>query len=382
MKKRGLLLILATLFLLPSCASKYEAQTNQAENIVLGNEIIVPFSSPMTLTLFQRGEMKRYFPAFNQAIREAHTLGDRYRAYPEINNLKTINDSYGTNREIIVDERLFSLLSLALDLTEITGGYFNPSIGPLTDFWRPILEKETTLIDRDKLAEARTCLVAPGDIKKIVELNEENNGVTFHAIPGCVGKGSLSLDAIAKGYALDLTSDLFVDTEALLDGGRSSMKARGINPRPDRDTWNIAILSPFGGNIGILALEGDNSFSTSGDYEQTVTISEKKYHHILNPETGESAAYYRSISLYAKDNAGVLDALSTALFNIDDFAVIKKIIEKTEEKYDTNIEILLEKETDDGKIDVYLTKEFNEHMLPDQWSADVRRVYLLDEIWN
>jgi thiamine biosynthesis lipoprotein len=57
----------------------------------------------------------------------------------------------------------------------------------------------------------------------------------------------------------------------------------------------------------------DHSFSTSGDYERGFVKDGVRYHHILDPRTGQPARASRSVTVRAKD-AFTADAWSKVLF--------------------------------------------------------------------
>ena len=86
-------------------------------------------------------------------------------------------------------------------------------------------------------------------------------------------------------------------------------------------------------------------------------------HHILNPYSGHSEDYYRSITLFSESRPDVLDALSTALFNIDDFNLINEIIDNVEEKYDISIDFMFQKELSDKKLNLYLNKGYEDTII-------------------
>ena len=57
----------------------------------------------------------------------------------------------------------------------------------------------------------------------------------------------------------------------------------------------------------------DTAVSTSGDYERFFEEDGVRYHHILDPSTGDSARAVRSVTVLGTD-ATFTDALSTSVF--------------------------------------------------------------------
>jgi thiamine biosynthesis lipoprotein len=79
--------------------------------------------------------------------------------------------------------------------------------------------------------------------------------------------------------------------------------------------WRLAIQDPRGPHDRIFAAVDltDSTFSTSGDYERFFIKDGRRYHHILDPATGEPAQGCRSVTIVAK-SASVADGLSTGVF--------------------------------------------------------------------
>jgi thiamine biosynthesis lipoprotein len=57
----------------------------------------------------------------------------------------------------------------------------------------------------------------------------------------------------------------------------------------------------------------DHAFSTAGDYERSYVVNGKRYHHILDPRTGQPADACRSVTIWA-DTALLADEIDDAVF--------------------------------------------------------------------
>lgn len=124
---------------------------------------------------------------------------------------------------------------------------------------------------------------------------------------------AIDLGGIAKGYAVDRAIDILkaagVSSAVVAAGGDS----RIIGDLGDRPR-TIGIRHPRreGEHIVMIPL-ADTAISTSGDYERYFQREGVRYHHILNPVTGDSARGLQSVSVLA-DKAIDSDALSTTVF--------------------------------------------------------------------
>lgn len=57
--------------------------------------------------------------------------------------------------------------------------------------------------------------------------------------------------------------------------------------KPDGSSWNVAVTDPRAENeddyLGVVALNGTEFLSTSGDYEKYFIENAVRYHHIMDP---------------------------------------------------------------------------------------------------
>ena len=162
-----------------------------------------------------------------------------------------------------------------------TQGYFDPTIGPLVDYWGfGVQKRKIEEIDK-KLVEEKKALVNFSDID-IFDL--ETTKI-------CKKLGQqLNFNAIAKGYAVDKLVEYLIAQNlayALVEIGGET---RAYDLKSNGEPWTIGINRPEPGAsvrdvIEYLSLT-DVSIATSGDYRIFYESDGRKFVHIINPFTG------------------------------------------------------------------------------------------------
>jgi thiamine biosynthesis lipoprotein len=125
---------------------------------------------------------------------------------------------------------------------------------------------------------------------------------------------SIHLGGIGKGYAVDRAASILrrrgLGAFMVQSGG--DIYAAGLK---DGRPWRLGIQDPRGpANQHFAELDlSDGTFSTSGDYERAFLKDGRRYHHILDPATGEPARGARSVTIVTT-RAVLADGLSTGVF--------------------------------------------------------------------
>ncbi len=191
------------------------------------------------------------------------------------------------------------ILKKAIEYSELSDGYFDPTVKPLVDLWMKKTKKTGRIPRPEELTEAMELVgwknLAIDENRKMARFLQEGMQVT--------------LGAIAKGYAVDrgyeILKDFGVESGLVNIGG----DLRGFGSR----TWRIGIQDPRGeGILEVLELE-NFSIATSGDYMRMFFIGKRRIHHLINPKTGEPATECMSVTVIT-ENCVDADALSTAVF--------------------------------------------------------------------
>ena len=261
---------------------------------------------------------KETFAAYVQELHDEletyHQLYDIYNNYEGINNIKTINDNAGI-QPVKVDEKIIDLLDYAIEMDIQTGGKVNVAMGSVLSIWH---QYRTEGIDDPVNAKLPPMeeLRAASEHMDIQDVIIDREASTVYLKDQ---EMSLDVGAVAKGYATEqvcqkLEQDGF--SKALVSVGGN---VRGIGVKDDGSRWKVGIQNPNLKNderyLHTVYVE-DKSLVSSGDYQRYFTVNGKTYHHIINPDTLMPSDAYASVSILCRDS-GMADALSTAVFNMD-----------------------------------------------------------------
>jgi len=188
-----------------------------------------------------------------------------------------------------VSDDLFFVLAKAKEVSELSDGAFDVTIGPVVRLWRQA-RKDRQLPDDE---ERKAALGRVG--YKNMELDRKEKTVTLR-VPGML----LDLGGIAKGYAADEALRLIAAngiTSALV---AASGDIAVSGPPPGKSGWRIDIAPLPGQKDKRQLLLKDMAVSTSGDAEQFVEIAGVRYSHVVDPRTGLGLTGRRSVTVIAR----------------------------------------------------------------------------------
>ena len=235
-----------------------------------------------------------------------HRLFDIYHTYDGMNNLKSVNDAAGT--AVTVDDALCDLVAFGIEAYERTDGRVNIAIGSLSAVWHgyrtaAIRAPASAALPTD---EELLCAAAHTDVTA-VEVDRDRSTVYLRD-----EEMRLDVGAVAKGYAVERVAETLIArgvTGVILNVGGN---IRVIGTHADGRDFTVGVESPSGGYTATLAVR-DLSVVTSGSYLRYYTVNGKRYHHVIDEKTRMPADYHTAVTVVTPD-AGLADALSTALF--------------------------------------------------------------------
>ena len=253
-----------------------------------------------SVTLFEDGKNGIYDEIFNR-IREIENLMSVNIAASDISR---INENAGI-APVIVHEDTFKVIKRALFFAGVSGGAFDPTVGPLVNLWG--------------ISGDNPCVPSQNEINKtlplinwrFVVLDDDEQSVFL------IHRGmALDLGAIAKGFAADEAAKIIKRekiTRAKIDlGGNIIM----LGERKDKRPWRVGIQNPGesrGSIIGVLQVP-EKTIVTSGVYERYFEENGVHYHHLFSPSDGYPAQNGLLSVTVITDISMDADALSTAVF--------------------------------------------------------------------
>jgi thiamine biosynthesis lipoprotein len=239
--------------------------------------------------------------AISEAMSEFQRIDDLMSSYKPDSVVSRLNRT-GAIAKVPVGKEVFQIIRDAAAISAASGGAFDATIWPISSLWG---FDNGGMIPKPEMIEEKLSLVG----YQTIEFDESSYSVGF----GVDGMG-LDLGAIAKGWAIDRAMEILSARgvrNAIIDAGGD---LRIIGARPGKDFWRIGIKHPRDQGALLLTLDlRDTAIVTSGDYERFFVVEGVRYHHILDPATGQPARDCRSVTVLAP-TAAEADACATAAF--------------------------------------------------------------------
>ncbi len=259
----------------------------------------------ISITVYRRqdGGKDRADAAIDDTVHYVQDFGRDWWAWGD-GALGSLNQDLAIGKRVEIPPRMRPLFQRALEISQQTGGLFEPRIGGLVRLWG--FDDVTRLRDQPPEAAEIAAVVA-----------------TLRAAPPYDGSGlygpapgvTWDFGAIAKGYCVDQALDRLQKAgfaDAIVDAG-GNLAVRG---RKGNQPWRIAIRHPRAeAGIPLLAtLDASNeAVNTHGDYERHIDFHGHRYGHILNPATGYPADSLVSVTVVDADGTRA-DGAGAALF--------------------------------------------------------------------
>lgn len=199
-----------------------------------------------------------------------------------------------------IGETTFALIELAFEISEKSGGAFNPAAFPLTELWHfspsNYIGAASSIPDAEDIAETLK-------ISSVAMFSLDKTALTVTKL---VDGAALDAGAIGKGFAADRIFEI-IGGSGIVDAGGTFRVSEPVK---------MYIQNPRGSDYVAEATVSNIAVATSGDYQRYYFVDGKRIHHIIAAD-GYPAGYFSEDPVVAVTvtgaSAAICDALSTAL---------------------------------------------------------------------
>ena len=235
-------------------------------------------------------------PAALQELRRIDAAMSPYKPDSEISRV----NARAAREPVPVSAEFAGLLERAREISELTGGAFDitfASVGHLYSF------RDGRRPGPDAIHQR-----LPAVDYRHVQVDGDGPTVRFTR-PGV----RIDLGGIAKGHAVERATAVLRQHGIAHGQVSAGGDTRLLGDRRGRP-WVVGIQDPRNPEALVARIPVvDEAVSTSGDYERYFDEQGVRYHHILDPGTGDSARAVRSVTVLGPE-ATATDALSTSVF--------------------------------------------------------------------
>ncbi|NJM13771.1 MAG: FAD:protein FMN transferase [Synechococcaceae cyanobacterium SM1_2_3] len=232
-------------------------------------------------------------------------INKQMSTYDPDSDLSQFNRNSSTDW-IEVSPELQQVVAEALRISELSGGVFDITVGPLVNLWGFGPEPRRDQVPSDAaIAKARERV-------GYWRLQSREQPPALKKERGDI---YVDLSAIAKGYGVDQLAALMETTGVanylVAIGGEIRAKGRNGKGQP----WTIAIEKPAPGQRAVerLIQFSDHCVSTSGNYRNFFEVQGQRYSHVINPRTGRPVQQTLASVTVISDRSMQADAIATAL---------------------------------------------------------------------
>ena len=321
---KKIIFLITIVFILVGCGSK-EMKRFTEERFLFGTYI--------QMIVFSENE-KSAKEAMDKAFERIGEIDSKYNSKTKGSIIYNLNNS--ETKEAILDAEGVMLFTEVKKMYDFSHGKYDITITPLLETWGFFSEKPRENVPSDEeLKEALSSV----DFSKVTL---EGNILKINAPVKEIDTGSF-----LKGYAVEEAKKVLAEKKKKNGFISSISSISTVGGKADGTPWRVGVQNPEFSDklLGIAELDG-KALGVSGDYQTYVEINGKKYHHIMNKDTGYPFEDKKLVAVIC-DSAFMADLYSTTFFsmsteeifnfaensNIDVLVVDKDNIQKTTKSF-------------------------------------------------
>jgi len=254
----------------------------------------------VSITIYAMDEPPGWREHVASALDAMQHIEDLTSSYRDSSEIGKVNFGAGKNH-FSLSREVYQLIYDSQQISQLTEGAFDITLLPLLRLWdvkspNPRVPTDEEIRERRKLT----------GYQKIV-LNDHE---IFFPDSGM----GVDLGGIAKGLAVDRAVEVltkFGYEDFLVEAGGDLRAVAGELTQGQRTIW-VRHPRQRDGFFAKIKLD-KGAVSTSGDYERFFESDGKRYHHIVDPQTGYPAHPSVSVTIIA-EKSEMADGYSTAVF--------------------------------------------------------------------
>ena len=230
-------------------------------------------------------------------------------------DVSRFNDSNSTEF-FEVDAETANVVSRAIEISKITNGAFDITVGPAVNLWKFGPDKSEFTLPSDE---------AIANVKKVVGYEKLQVRLDPPALRKTEPKLRIDLSAIAKGYAVDQVAKSLDDNgcEGFMVEVGGEVMTRG--ERAGGGQWRIGVEKPASKSLSQMqiaaqpnhydhiAVISNMAMATSGDYRNFIEHEGKRFSHTIDPETCRPVTHSMASACIIAPDCMTADALATAM---------------------------------------------------------------------
>ena len=241
--------------------------------------------------------------AFNDVEKTLNGMHSQWHAWKS-GRLNEINKAMRKSESFAITDEEAQFIKQTKQLSLQSQGNFNPAIGELIHLWGFHTDNYPITTPPPSDAEIKDFLAHMPSMQDI--------SISNNQISSSNPRIWLDYGGVAKGYAIDKAINILKKhgiENAIVNAGGD---LRSIGSKGDKN-WRVAIRKPNSEDIlAVIAVQGDESVFTSGNYERYKEFNGKRYAHIIDPKTGKGVNQIVSATIIA-ENGTKADAAATAM---------------------------------------------------------------------
>jgi thiamine biosynthesis lipoprotein len=233
-----------------------------------------------------------------------HTINQHMSTYIDSSEISQFN-RYDKKNWFNISEDLLEVMKASIKISELSGGVFDITVGPLVNLWGVGPEHQQSRIPTDLDIQSR---------KKTMGYQN----LSIREKPPAIRKGIpalyCDLSAIAKGYGVDKVVYYLENHQLknfMVDIG-GEIKTRGLNQ--NGKIWKIGVSTPDNSDgIQKVIPLSNLAVATSGDYRNYFEIEGKRYSHTIDPRTGKPIEHTLASVTVIHESCMMADGFATAI---------------------------------------------------------------------